>query len=113
MAEIPDTAPKPQDHQKKKSAAARKAEADGFVIIEQCGVELKIPVGDKLPLDAFLVLSGDVETLQELGIKDEDKEIAGTRMVLGAEQWAAFRKASPTLADFNEIGVKLQEATGN
>ncbi|MBI3226631.1 MAG: adenylosuccinate synthase [Mycolicibacterium cosmeticum] len=100
MPEIPESAPKPQDHQKKKSAAARKAEAEGFVTIEQCGVSLKIPIGGKIPLAAYLAF-------------EAEDELGGTKLLLGDEQWQAFLAANPTLDDFAEVGEKLQAAAGN
>lgn len=119
VSRIPEHAPKPQDRKKKKSAAARQAEADGFAIIEQCGMTLKIPVGEALPMDVLLLVQGDPEALVEYGIdpNDPDKSakvnIASTKVMLGPEQWAKFRTKRPTLHDFNEIGRKLEEATGN
>ena len=119
---VPASAPKPQDHQAKKSAAVRKAEAeaeDGFVTIEQCGLELKIPIGGNMPLDAILLLQEDEETLRDYAIRDDDEgreaklNVVATRLMIGPEQWAEFRKRRPTLNDFNEIGEKLQALSGN
>ncbi|MGZ9830204.1 adenylosuccinate synthase [Tsukamurella ocularis] len=118
---VPATAPKPQDHKPKQSPAARKAEAEGFVLVELRGLELKIPVGDSIPLDVILLYGGDEDTLREHDITDDMPErerrsklnVVATKLVLGPEQWAEFRKTSPTLRDFNEIGLKVQEATGN
>lgn len=100
MPEIPDGAPKPKDHPKKKSADARKAEADGFIDIEQCGVSLRIPLGEKVPLSAYMAFKADDEML-------------GTKLLLGNEQWDAFMAANPTVGDFAEIGQKLSEVLGN
>lgn len=97
---IPVNAPKPQDHKPKKSAAARQAEADGFVTIQQCGVELQIPVAGKVPLKAYLAF------------KDGD-ELGGTELLLGEKQWAAFLGKDPTVDDFAEIGQKLTDLMGN
>ena len=117
---IPANAPKPQDRKprkapaKKAPAKLRQAEAvDGFVAIEQCGVTLQIPVGEKMPLDAFLVLNGDEEALSRLGIRPEDSETAGLRLMLGPEQWLAFVAQRPTLGDFANLGKQLEELTGN
>ena len=117
---VPASAPKPQDHQAKKPAAARKAEANGFAIVEQCGVNLSIPVGDAMPLDALLLLQGDAETLRDYGIdgdakdaKDAKTNLVVTKLLLGPEQWAEFRAQRPTLADFNAIGEKLEALLGN
>lgn len=83
------------------SAAARRAEAeDGFVLIEQCGVTLKIPVGGKIPIaaiDAFR--NGD--------------NYGGTKLMIGAEQWKLFSDAGATNDDLDELGAKLKDASGN
>lgn len=100
MPEIPDSAPTPKDRPKKKSVDARKAEADGFIDIEQCGVALRIPLGRKVPLKAYIAFqNGD--------------EMGGTELLLGAEQWEAFLEANPDVGDFEEIGKKLSEVLGN
>lgn len=100
MAAIPDNAPKPKDRARKKSPDARKAEADGFIDIEQCGVPLHIPLGENVPLEAYMAF------------KDDD-EMLGTKLLLGEEQWAAFLAAKPTVGDFAEIGRKLTDLLGN
>lgn len=100
MASIPEGVAKPTDRPKKKSADARQAEADGFIDIEQCGVSLRIPLGEKVPLAAYMAF------------KDDD-EMRGTELLLGAEQWSAFMAANPTVGDFAEIGKKLTDVLGN
>lgn len=97
---IPADAAKPQDRKKKQSAEARQAEVDGFIDIEQCGVPLRIPLGEKVPLVAYLAF------------KDGD-EMRGTELLLGAEQWQAFMAANPTVGDFAQIGEKLTQVLGN
>lgn len=100
---IPETAPQPQDRKPKKKAAANAlvAEAtDKTVTVVQCGVELTIPVGDNIPLEAVMAFTnGD--------------DFGGTRALLGEDQWLAFMATKPTLADYNELGDKLKEAAGN
>lgn len=96
MPEIPKT----KDQPKKKPVDGRKAEADGFIVIEQCGIELTIPLGEKVPLSAYVAF------------KDGD-EMRGTELLVGAEQWAAFMAANPTVGDFAEIGKKLTDVLGN
>ena len=86
--------------EKKKSVDARKAEADGFADIEQNGVTLRIPLGENVPLVAYMAF------------KDGD-EMRGTELLLGDEQWAAFLATNPTVGDFAEIGQKLTDALGN
>lgn len=100
MTDIPEGVSKPQDRKKKKSADARKAEADGFIDIEQCGVSLRIPLGENVPLTAYMAFKAD-------------DEMRGTELLLGADQWAAFMAANPTVGDFAEIGRKLSEVLGN
>lgn len=100
MTSIPEGAPAPTDRKKKKSADARKAEADGFIVIEQCGIELTVPLGEKVPLAAYMAF------------KDGD-EMRGTELLIGSEQWAAFMGANPTVGDFAEIGQKLTDVLGN
>lgn len=97
---MPANAPEPQDHKEKKSAAARKAEADGFVTVEQCGVKLKIPIGGNVPLAAAVKFS-------------EGDEFGGTRLMLGDKQWEAFLAKNPTVDDYNAIGEQMKEAVGN
>lgn len=99
MADLPDGAPTPKGRPKKKSDA-RKAEADGYLDIEQCGVSLRIPLGENVPLAAYMAF------------RDGD-EMRGTELLLGAEQWAAFMAADPTVGDFAEIGRKLSDVLGN
>lgn len=97
---IPADAAKPQDRKKKKSPDARQAEVDGYIDIEQCGVALRIPLGEKVPLAAYMAFRAD-------------DEMRGTELLLGAEQWAAFMAANPTVGDFAEIGKKLTDVLGN
>ena len=97
---IPEGAAKPKDRPRRKSPDARKAEVDGFIDIEQCGVKLRIPLGEKVPLSAYMAFKAD-------------DEMRGTELLLGAEQWQAFMDANPTVGDFAEIGKKLSEVLGN
>jgi hypothetical protein len=127
VSRIPAHAPRPQDRQPRKTpakkapakktaaATARQAEAaDGFVAVDlPCGFTVQIPVGEKMPLDAFLVLNGDEEALSRLKIRPEDAETAGLRLMIGADQWSAFVAQQPTLGDFAELGRQLEALTGN
>lgn len=97
---VPAGAPTPQDRKQKKSAEAREAEGQGFVDVEQCGVKLRIPVGENVPLEAYIAF------------KDED-EIGGTKLLLGEKQWNAFLAQKPTLGDLNAIGSRLADLLGN
>jgi hypothetical protein len=106
----------PEPKPKKKvppSGAARKAEADdGYVTVEQCGVELRIPVGDRVPFAATLRFMGLNDDLSPLA-DNENANLLGTRLLLGPEQWAAFLAKKPSVSDFNAIGEQLQELSGN
>ena len=96
----------PKSRPRKKTADARKAEADGFLDIEQCGVTLRIPLGENVPLAAYMAFKAN-------GGNNLDDEMRGTELLLGAEQWQAFMDANPTVGDFAEIGKKLAEVLGN
>jgi hypothetical protein len=100
MSANSEDAPAPLDRQRKKSAATRQSEADGFVTIEQCGITLQVPVKGKVPLKAYMLFR-------------EGDELGGTEALLGSEQWAAFLKCDPTMDDYAAIGEKLSEAAGN
>lgn len=99
------TAAKPPARPAKKAApasvAARQAEAeDGYVIVEQCGVTLRIPVGGKITvaaIDAF---------------RDGDN-YGGTKLMVGADQWKRLSDAGMTGDDLDELGGKLKDASGN
>jgi hypothetical protein len=107
--------PEPRKPRKKASpaAVARQAEAgEGFVTVEHCGVELRIPVGDKVPFSATLRFMGLNDDLTPLG-DNENGNLLGTRLLLGEEQWKAFLAKTPSMGDFNAIGDKLQELSGN
>lgn len=97
---VPETAPKPQDHKQKKSAEAREAEAEGFITVEQCGVKLRIPLGENVPLEAYIAFK-------------EDDELGGTKLLLGEKQWDAFLEKKPTVGDFGAIGQKINDLLGN
>lgn len=83
------------------SAVARQAEAeDGYVTVEHRGMTLRLPIGGKVPLaaiDAF---------------RDGDN-YGGTKEMLGAEQWKLLRDAGMTMDDLDELGEKLEAASGN
>lgn len=102
---VPATAKQPQDHKPKAAqsgAKARQLEASGdeFVILEQCGVEFKIPADrNEWPLSAVDYLS-------------QGHELSGIKEILGVEQWAALVKTGAKLKDLNELGQKFSKAFG-
>jgi hypothetical protein len=112
---IPEGAPKPQDHKPKKSAAARQAEVDGFSTIEQCGVTLRIPAGENVPVKAVLRFRGLNDDLTPIDDDDEKikAEMMGTRELLGPDQWLALLDKNPTAGDFAAIGKKIIGLLGN
>lgn len=108
---VPAGARKPQDRKPaaKKAAAkkaspqtvARHAEAtDGHVTVEVLGLSLRIPIGESVPLAAYMAF-------------EREDELAGTELLLGEDQWAEFMGKKPSIGDFNEVGRQMQELTGN
>lgn len=85
------------------SVAARQAEAedeDGFITIEQCGVELRLPLKGHIKLEAIdLFRAGD--------------NYGGTMAMIGPDQWKRLRDAGATDGDLDEIANKLNGASGN
>lgn len=114
---VPATAPKPQDRKPKKSAEARKAEADGYATIKlQCGVTLRIPLGDNMPLAVIEILDSPVpqhEDEDEQKAADRRREMSVAKALLGPEQWEVFVAAQPTVRDYVELGEKIGALTGN
>lgn len=99
--------------QKKAAAAVRQAEAnDGYVTVVQCGIDLRLPVGDKVPFDATLRFMGLNDDLTPLG-ENENADLLGTMLWLGPEQWKAFLAKKPSVGDFNAIGDQLRALSGN
>ncbi len=82
------------------SEAARQAEAeDGYVLVEQCGVTLKLPLKGNIKLAAIdLYRAGD--------------NYGGTKAMIGEEQWARLLAAGATDGDLDELGNKLKAASG-
>lgn len=108
---IPANAPAPQDHAPKKTAAARKAEADGFATIVQCGLTLRFPTKN-LPMKAVLRYQGLNDDLTPI---ESPKLIPmmGLRELLGSEQWEQFLEKNPTIDDFEQASDKIGEVLGN
>lgn len=96
----PDRKPKKTAAQKAAARAkARQAEAaDGFAVIEQCGVTLRIPVAN-IPIAA-------IEAARE------GDGFGATKALLGEKQWKALRDAGAGSRDLDEIGEKMREAAG-
>lgn len=112
-AAIPEAAKKPQDRKPKKSAAARKAEADGFAAIEVCGITLRIDMSN-LSVKALMLFDGLNDDLTEMGPEDKKvAELKGFRLLLGPDQWAALLDRNPGTRDFEEIGKQFSALAGN
>lgn len=103
----------PRKRAAKKSTEARQAEAgDGFVTIEHCGLTLRIPIGDNVPLD----LMEEIDTPEPESPTEADerrRDIALTKALLGPDQWAAFKGTKPTWRDYRALGAKISEYLGN
>lgn len=103
----------PSKRAPKKSTEARKAEAgDGFATIEHCGLTLRIPVGDNVPLDLIEEASAP-ESEDDTEADRRRRGIALMRALLGPKQWAAFKAAEPTWTDYLELGAKVGDLAGN
>lgn len=83
----------------KKAGGQAEAE-DGYVVVEQCGMQLRVPIRGKVPYTAYRAF------------KDGDNDL-GTELLLGAEQFAKFLERNPTMDDFEELGAAVQKAAGN
>lgn len=93
--------PPPRKPKKKASVAAREAEAeDGYAVIEQCGITLRIPVGGKIPIAA-----------QDAFRARDNYE--GTKQLIGKEQWQRLSDAGMTMDELGELGAKIRGALGN
>lgn len=104
MESVPDPAPQTQDHKPKKprkssAAKAREAEAaDDCVVIEQCGVKLRIPIGN-VPIAAIDAA------------RDGD-DYGATKGMVGEKQWKALGDAGAGSRDIGELAGKIAEAAG-
>ena len=110
---VPAGARAPQDRKPKKSAAARKAEADGVAVIRQCGIELRIEL-DNVPVKALLRFDGRNDDLSKIEEPDlPAAQLEGSMFLLGAKQWAALLERNPGTRDFAQIGEKFAALVGN
>jgi len=81
-----------------KKVQAAKAEAENApVSFEVKGLTFSIPTDPReLPLELL----------------ETDDEVVATRLVLGDEQWAAFKATKPTIGDFSDLVDAMSEARG-
>lgn len=105
VTDISANAPKSKPRKKATPAAevARQAEAeaeDGFITIEQCGIELRLPLKGHIQLSIIeLFRAGD--------------NYGGTKAMIGPEQWQRLIEAGATDGDLDDIANKLNGASGN
>jgi hypothetical protein len=93
---VVEPAPEPKKH-----ATGREAEAgDGYVTVEQCGLQLRIPVGGKIPEEAL-----------DLFIRGKNRE--GLLLCIGKAQLKQLRRIPWTSDDMIELDRKVNEARGN
>lgn len=105
VSHLPEPEP-PRKKKKSATSAAQAAEAgDGYAIIEQCGVELRIGIGEKMP-------AGVVDIVVD-GAGDQHSKWKAVREWVGAEQWQKLKAAGMTQGDVEELDRKLGEASGN
>jgi hypothetical protein len=91
--------PVPKKPRKSAAAKAREAEAAAdSVVIEQCGVKLRIPIGN-IPIGAIDAA------------RDGDN-YGSVKALIGEEQWKALSDAGAGARDVGELGDKIAEAAG-
>ncbi|MFF4245225.1 hypothetical protein ACFYY2_12210 [Streptomyces sp. NPDC001822] len=76
--------------------AAAEAKGDG-VAIEHNGKTYILPSPLDYPVDVVFA----------------DNDFEAVRIVLGEAQWQEYRKAKPTIRDFQELNNKINAASGN
>ncbi|WP_073782508.1 hypothetical protein [Streptomyces uncialis] len=85
----------------RKTAAAKKAEASVAdaskpSTFDHRGITFEVP----LPLDL------------PVGLLECEDEFEAIRLILGKEQWAAYKATGATIRDFQELATKVGEAQG-
>ncbi|GGW89460.1 hypothetical protein [Streptomyces noursei] len=81
----------------KTKTAAKQAETEAApTTFEHRGIEFTIPH----PLD------------MPIGLLECDDEIEAVKLILGHEQWEAYKATGATIRDFKELSEKLAEAQG-
>ncbi|MFF9481393.1 hypothetical protein [Streptomyces sp. NPDC014733] len=81
----------------KTKTTAKQAETDKAPItFEHRGVEFTVPH----PLD------------MPVGLLECEDEIDAVKLILGLEQWEAYKASGATIRDFQELSQKLSEAQG-
>lgn len=110
MAAVPSTAPRPQDRKapavraqtRKRASAARRAEAadDEYVIIERCGVTIRIPRDQgQWPIGVLRRFT-------------DGNEVGAMLMLIGADQVDALESAGAVAKDLTAIADEFAAAIG-
>jgi hypothetical protein len=93
---VVEPAPEPKKH-----ATGREAEAgDGYVTVEQCGLQLRIPVGVKIPEEAL-----------DLASRGRGRE--SLLLMIGKKQLKQLRRIPWSVEDMTELDGKIKKASGN
>lgn len=81
-----------------KKATAAKAEAleEGPTSFEHAGLTFEVPHPLDFPLEVL----------------ETDDEFEACRLIVGDEQWAAYKATRPTIRDFGAFAEKLSAAQG-
>ncbi|GCD99862.1 hypothetical protein [Embleya hyalina] len=81
----------------RKTAAARKAEATkSTTSVEHAGVTYEIPAALDMPV----------------GILEAQDEVEAIRLILGQDQWDAYKATGATIGDFSVFADKITAAAG-
>ncbi|MFE0773914.1 hypothetical protein [Streptomyces sp. NPDC058861] len=82
----------------RKTAAAKKAEAaaEAGTAFEHRGLTFEVPHPLDLPV----------------GLLECEDEVEAVRLIVGPEQWAAYKASGATIRDFQELSAKLSQAQG-
>ncbi|MFB7782067.1 hypothetical protein ACFC1D_05065 [Streptomyces vinaceus] len=81
-----------------KKAAAAKSEAleESPVTFDHAGITFEVPHPLDFPLEVL----------------ETDDEFEACRLIVGEDQWAAYKATRPTIRDFGVFAQKLSEAQG-
>ncbi|MFI5865849.1 hypothetical protein [Streptomyces sp. NPDC051546] len=90
------TTPKKKPVTPKASAAKAEALEEGPVTFEHAGITFEVPHPLDFPLEVL----------------ETDDEFEACRLIVGEDQWAAYKETRPTIRDFGVFAQKLSEAQG-
>ncbi|QUI30683.1 hypothetical protein H9W91_07290 [Streptomyces alfalfae] len=78
-----------------KTTAAKAEATEKPVKFTHLGIEFEVPPAKKLPLDLLFA----------------EDELDAVKIVVGEDKWAEFRAARPTIGDFQDLSIKVNEAS--